>query len=463
MGKTFGTSATTNTGTNTGTNTNTGGVGTTASVTSPADAGSGDETQSPPDGTTADGTDSAGDSTGTSGGLEGQRGAWGNPQIAWSLGDTQWGGDSQLRVAHRVRFPRSGMIVSVRLFTIFVEGAPGGEAEYHKGDGGTFRATLQTDDATDAHAPSGTVLGQTDHIIGAPALYAGSGPLEAIVGGDPGDAPFFRRLSFQRPIAVQSDTWYHLVVDNTTNDPTAHFVSRDDYVAGSDDRQLKVPTRDPLQDAILLRGPNDTEWTLQPRNWAIGVFNYDDGTSYGNGYMEVGSVSGPDRVARYVDADRAVQQVFTVLETLDVDTVGIGAMHVWGDNAVTLRLLADDGAELWQGTATDFPTGVPANDPLGSVSSAVAEFRETAVDPPVELAAGQTYRLEVAPAGGEHTVTATRDGSLSYGFATDATVLGRAEFRETPTAQWEGWPVRDTTVDDQFDLSLHLGLQSAAR
>ncbi|MEM6994463.1 MAG: hypothetical protein AAF721_28365 [Myxococcota bacterium] len=432
-------------------------------TTTPGSSSGGGGTGGPVDGTTEDSGVGSSETGETTGGVVSERGAWGNPQIAWSLGDTQWGGDSGLLVSHRVRFPRSGAIVAVRLYTIYVEGDPGGEALYHKGDGGTFRAMLQTDDASEAHVPSGNVLGQTDHIIGAPPMYGGSGPKDAIVGGDPGDSPFFRKFYFQRPIAVEADTWYHLVVENTTLDPTAHFVSRDDYVGGGDDRDLKVPTRDPLQDAILYRGTNDTEWTTQTENWAIGVFQYDDGTAYGNGYMEVGSVSGPDRVARYVDDARSVRQVFTVPEAIEVDTIALGAMHVSGDNVLDLRLVADDDTELWQGTVSDFPTDTPSGDPVGDASPAIAEFREASVDPPVPLAAGQTYRLEVSSQGGEHTVVATRDGSLSYDFSTDSTVIGRAELRETPMAAWEGWPLRDTPVDDQFDLSFYLGFEHTPR
>lgn len=383
---------------------------------------------------------------------------YGNPQIAVSLADTQFGGDSGMLVAHTVSFPAAGTVESVRPFIIFVEGAVGGEAYYHKGDGGTFQVHLETDDGSLEHLPSGVSLGHTDHIIGIPAMYTGSGPAEAIVGGDPGDSKFFRNLRFNEPIDVEANTFYHLVYRNTTLDPTAHFVSVDDYISAHDTRELHVPAFDRHFRAVLYKVTGTDTWTRRLRHWSIGEVLFTDGRAYGNGYMEAGSVLGPDRVARYVDATASVRQTFVPPRTAAVTAIHVGAMHVSGTNALRATLYGPDDTQLWSATLADFPTGVPDGDPRGDVSPAVAEFRGSTFDEVLSIEAGQPYVLEVTAAGGVHTVVGTRDGSLSYRFSPQTTVLGRAEYRDDPASPWLGWPLRDSGVDDQFDISFYLEL-----
>ncbi len=381
-------------------------------------------------------------------------GAWGNPQIAASLADTEFGGSAKRVVSHCVRFPIGGNLTSVRPYIIFVEGEVGGDGYYHKGDGGTFQISLEADDGSAEHLPSGNVLAQTEHIIGIPSMYKGSGPSGATVGGDPGDNHSFRNFSFKAPTAVEAGKYYHLVFRNTTKDPSAHFVSVDDFISARSDRSLNVPTFDPTQYAVLY---NDGQgWVRRVRHWAIGEYRFSDGRAFGNGYMEVGSVSGPDRVARYVDKARSVRQTFTPPTDLNVTTIAVGAMHVSGTNSMTLTLRDSSGSALATTAVSGYPTGTPSGDPRGDVSPAEAEFRSGPASSRLTLKANQQYTLEIESDGGTHTVLATRDGSLSYDFSVDSTVLGRAELRSAPGGSWQGWPLRDTSVDDEFDLSFYL-------
>ena len=176
--------------------------------------------------------------------------------------------------------------------------------------------------------------------------------------------------------------------------------------------------------------------------------------AFGNGYMEVSSVSGPDRVARYVDTNRSVRQTFTPPVDLNATAIYVGAMHVSGANSMTVTLRDDGGAELASGTVSGFPQGTPSGDENGDISVSVAEFRGVSIAQ-TPLKGGKAYALEVLANGGSHTVVATRDGSLQYDYSPQSTVLGRAELRPAPNAPWEGWPVRNTTADDQFDLSFY--------
>ena len=131
-------------------------------------------------------------------------------------------------------------------------------------------------------------------------------------------------------------------------------------------------------------------------------------------------------------------------------------MHVSGTNSMTLTLRDSSGSALATATVSGYPTGTPSGDPRGDVSPAEAEFRSGAASSKLTLKANQKYALEIESDGGTHTVLATRDGSLSYDFSADSTVLGRAELRSAPGGSWQGWPLRDTSVDDEFDLSFYL-------
>ena len=379
---------------------------------------------------------------------------YGNPQIAISLADTEAGGQAITAVSHRIRFPRSGTLTAVRPFVVFRPGQEGGDNFYHKGDGSTIEFRLETDDDTPAHIPTGEVLARTGNLIGGPELYAGSGPADAIIGGDEDDDSHFRKFSFIEPVQVEADTWYHLVMYNTGNDARNNFVSYDNFNSGDRDRDPVVPVFDDLDFAVVYE--SNGEWTNRDEHWAIGDYYFDDGTSYGNGYMEVGSVNGPDRASNFVSPTQSVRQRFVPGEDLIVTGAHVGGMHVDGPNAVTLALTDADGTVVWEGDATDFPTGVPSGEAVGTPTLRVAEFRGDDTAPDIILKAGQTYFLEVESTGGTHVITGLRDGALSYGFSQGSTVNGFAEL-SSDGGDWMGWQLgAEDGIRDQFDLSFYL-------
>lgn len=380
---------------------------------------------------------------------------WGNTQIAMSLSDTELGGRSDFVVSHTVRFPFSGELTSVRPFMIFVVGNEGGDSFYHKGDGGTFQITLETDDGTDNHLPTGNALAVTNNLIGIPAMYNGSGPADAIVGGDSGDDDNFRNFKFRSPARVEAGKLYHLVFRNTTIDPTAHFVSANDFISSRSERSLNMPTKEPYDQAVMYKSGDS--WIRRENHWAIGEYLFADGRAFGNGYMEIGSVSGPDRAARYVSPVQSVRQMFKPNEDLAINSINIGAMHVNGANAVDVKLKDASGNTVVSTRLSGFPTGIPSGDARGNASLGTAEFRGASI-PATYLSKDQAYFLEVMSTGGTSTVVGTRDGSIDYKFSSQSTVPGHAQLRTEPAGEWLGWPVRDTNVRKNFDISFYFGL-----
>ncbi len=377
---------------------------------------------------------------------------YGNPQIAVSLADTEVGGKSIDAVSHRIRFPRSGTLEAVRPFLIYVPGEEGDDSFYHKGDGGTVEFRLEADDGTPDHFPSGDVLARTGDLIGGPEIYEGSGPDDARVGGEDGDDGNFRRFSFLEPVDVEANTWYHLVMYNTGTSPEDNFVSYDDFFAGDEDRDPRVPVFEDADFSTVYQ--SDGAWTDRDSHWAIGEYLFSDGSSYGNGYMEVGSVNGPDRVANFVEPTQSIRQRFRPEEDLIVTEAHIGAMHVDGPNQVALRLTDADGEPLWDGTVGEFPTGEPSNTPTGSNTVGLAEFRGTTDLPSIELRSGEEYVLTIESVGGTHTIPGVRDGTQSYGFGAASTVTGHAEVSSS-SGDWQGWSLGDEGPTEQFDLSFY--------
>jgi hypothetical protein len=387
--------------------------------------------------------------------------SYGNPQIALSLADTEVGGRAIDAASLLVRFPHGGTLDAVRPFIIYRPGDVGNDSYYHKGDGSTVEFRLEADDGTPEHNPSGEVLARTGNVIGGPEIYKGSGPDDARVGGDPDDDGNFRKFSFIEPVRVEANTWYHLVMYNTGNDARNNFVSYDNLNSGGRPRSDAVPLFGELDFSVKYRSGGT--WKDRSEQWAIGEFYFTDAMAYGNGYMEVGSVNGPDRVSNYVSPEQSVRQRFTPPNDLIVTEAHVGAMHVSGNNALTLPLTDSEGTTLWSGQAGDFPTGTPSGNDRGRTSVVTAAFRGDGSVPSLALTGGQTYFLEVGSTGGTHTVTGLRDGSVSWNFSPDTSVVGQAELR-VGSGDWAGWTLAaNRNVRDEFDISFYLVTENCAR
>ena len=114
------------------------------------------------------------------------------------LNNTQVGGPNNVSTSYRFRATTSSALNSVRVYVIGPT-----YAGYGAGTGGTWQVTVQTDDGTGTHAPSGTVLATTTF--------------------QPGDV--FPVIFWSSPATLASGRLYHVVFKNVDPNSTANFAS----------------------------------------------------------------------------------------------------------------------------------------------------------------------------------------------------------------------------------------------
>ena len=222
-----------------------------------------------------------------------------------SLNNTRVGGPYNVSTSYRFRAATSSKLNSVRVYVIDAS-HPG----YGAGTGGTWEITIQTDDATAAHAPSGTVLARTT-----------MEPTEA-----------FPVIAWSAPASLIAGHLYHVVFENVDPDPAANYASVDGIF-------IYQPTS-PRQPAF-----SDVDWGQPTRSgtgaWSdqmdtvpIMQLNYANGLTDGLGYMEVWV-----RSHKSISGDAKAREVFTVNgPSRVVGSVSVRLMRVSGSSPLTVRL-----------------------------------------------------------------------------------------------------------------------------
>jgi hypothetical protein len=348
-------------------------------------------------------------------------GIYGNPISFVGLANTNISpGLSVFAYSNRLRVPRSGNLVAVR--KSFVWG-PG----YSAGDGGTITYQLQTDNGVATqHFPTGQILGQ-------------SAPFR------PEDTNGFPLVNLLAPVPVSAGQYLHLVLLNSSADPVANYVSPDDVYDGLDETALapaRPPGVDPWDLGVLL---NEGSWsnTVDKRDHYLPIVElvYQDGTSFGMGYMEEGSTAagGGDAGLRAIDGVNAVREVFTVSGASRTATT------------LRMRVLRTSGtgglkATLTSGSQTLFSVTTPAGQiPLGGKNSG----QGTATDadwmvfpiPATALSSGQTYQLTfTTTAGTTYLAQTVRDGAATPQSEFGAgTVFADGYAQYTTGGAWLNW------------------------
>jgi len=375
-------------------------------------------------------------------------GWYGNPQGASSLANTNTalggsGATGGTGYSNRIIFPFSGRLVGVRKYHIWTATPTG----YHRGDGGTVEYRLTTDDGTPAHHPTTEVLARTGDIIGAPEHYAGPpGPIDNPYGDDDN----FRRIDFIEPVDVVAGVVYHLTVWNTSDDPSARSVSMDDFVGGEGGRAAQLPTFTDGNWGVLYE--QDGAWTERDTFWMIGDFYFADGSSWGNGYMEVSSTDREGRVYT-IDGDLEVREVIHVSGgDRRVTELAVRALRVAGDAPIAIALRSGTDV-VWSG---ELASAAYPSTGASDVALEQATFARVAIEPPVTLTDGMDYSVELATAAGTaYAIPGLRDGSADYGFSAASTFSdGHAELREGG-GSWTGWTTWSSADTDVQDLELY--------
>ena len=336
-----------------------------------------------------------------------------------TLGNQQVGGTASgapnTEVAYRFRATESSALASIRVYVIG-PGHPG----YAGGTGGTFRVTVQTDDGTAGHFPSGTVLAtQTFHPVDGVGLV----------------------LAFPSPATLVAGRLYHVVFTNVDPSPTVNFASIDGLYAFAPTAPMQPSIADADWGQSVRFQPN--AWEAQRKLTPIMALTYANGRTAGVGYMEVWPFT-----YQSISGVATARERFTVSgATRTVSSVGLRLTRVTGTSPLRVRLETASGALVDEASipASAIPVGVPGEGPGAAWASAALR---AAPSPP----AGYHLVLS-APAGTTYSVFAIRGGT-SYGYPpTTYFADGVAEYNDGAGWEYFGY---GTTHIDEGDLQFYL-------
>jgi hypothetical protein len=333
-----------------------------------------------------------------------------------NLNNSPIGGPQNQETAYRFRATQSSGLKSVRVYVI----GPG-NAGYGAGTGGTVRITVQTDDGTASHAPSGTILATTDvvhPVDGAGNLYA-----------------------FATPPTLTAGQLYHIVFRNIDADPVANFVSVDGTFV--------YETLVTWQPAL----PN-TDWANEVRvgagNWSddrgehgtitpIMALTYANGVIGGMGYMEVWYDA-----AKTISGNRLARESFTVGgSSRKVATVAVRLRRISGASPLAVRLETSNGTLVEQGSIA--AAAIPIAKWPGWATYTFTSSQT--------LVAGQGYRLVLSTAADtSYSIFVIRKG-VDYGYRPTYFTDGSAQY--SSGSGWVPFDPGGRRPLDEGDLQLY--------
>jgi hypothetical protein len=321
-------------------------------------------------------------------------------------------------VSYRFLATHSGTFEDARIYLI----TDGPHAGYNAGTGGTLLIQLETDDGTSNHNPSGKVLGS----------YTIVHPSNA-----------FPVITFSPAPNLESGTFYHLVFSNTDPNPTANYVSVDDFWMPNPLTPMQPKYND--MDWAALVEQSATSWPTYPYNTPIFSVDFIDGTSMGMGYME----AWPE-VPEPISGSDEVREAFTLSgSNTAVSSVTVFAKLVSGSSPLTVRLEESNGTLIEQGTISASKFSGSPNSGYGWGTYTFSSLHT--------LISGQAYNLVLeAPSGTTYQAYPIRKGS-EYGFASGTWFPdGYAQFNAGGSwAGWTQWGISNRTDSDlQFYFSV---------
>jgi hypothetical protein len=321
------------------------------------------------------------------------------------------------RLAHRFRAGTTSELLSVRVQQ------RGGEV-YSAGDGGIVRISIQADDGSRAHLPSGEVLAE----------------VEVEPGNPEGDWTTYEAWDFPEPATLTAGELYHVVFENRAPDPAEDYISINEIFMF----QPTEPRQPALLDEYAVLYDRGDGWELELTATADMDLSYADGTHDGVAYIQnmcdrYGVIAGPDALVR---------ERFTVTGgDRFVGTVAVRLKRTSGDDPLVISVQADDGTVLAESTVA--AASVPQAEP--GCSEETATWIEVSLEPPVLLEEGATYDLRLATGrASQYTAEPIREGTdevmLSYRF-----IDGGAERSTDGGSAWAPlYP--HSPVDLQFHL-----------
>ena len=293
------------------------------------------------------------------------------------------------KVSHRFRASTTSTVTSV---TFSQRGGP----VYSGGTGGTIQCTVQTDDGTANHFPSGTILATASFVPGNPA----------------GTWETYQACAFSSPPALTAGSLYHIVYTNTDLSPDTNWISVNQiYCYGT----TLVPQEPHFSDTDYAVLANTGSWAIQPNVTAPLDVAYANGVHDGQAYYAtiVGSYG------LITGTSSMVREQFTVAggnQTVTAAYVRVGKQT--GSGALTITLETGTGTLIENGTVLASAIAITTPGADASAGNWVGiTFATSHV-----LTNGQTYNLRLsAPSGTQFSMVPIRSGAdigyHSYAFS----------------------------------------------
>lgn len=324
-------------------------------------------------------------------------------------------------IAYRFVAEHNGPLSRVRFYII------PDKAGYAGGTAGQLKVSIETDDGTTAHNPSGRVLASAEI----------ANPL-AVTGWQ----RYFPLVTFSTPPSLTAGDFYHVVFTNINASPSINFFSVDELYY----RTATTPTQPTVSDlaSAVLRWRSGV-WQRMVGYSPIFELYFSNGDYQGYGYVEA-FVMAPEAIS----GSSAVRESFTVTGTTrSISTLGVRLARVSGSGNLKVRLENGSGTLIEQGylSASSFPVTSPVSYVWATYTFASSH----------SLIAGQTYHLVLeAPSTTKYEAYSMEKGA-AYGF--DKLTYfpdGYAQFN--PGTGWVGWSVWSETNLKDSDLQFYFGL-----
>ena len=337
-----------------------------------------------------------------------------------SLGNTQVGGTScgcsNNASSYRFRATTTSKLNTIRIYLIDGSG-------YAGGNGGTMSISVQTDDGSALHGPSGTVLTST-----------------SIRPGNPIAVGYLPLITFPAPASLTAGQLYHIVFKNTDSSPTVNYVSLDGLFTYAS-TSPRNPAYNDLDWAQLMSSTGTGGWAVRQNYTPILDLGYANAIHAGVGYMEVW-VNAP----KAISGSSEVREIFTPATDHSVSSVGVRISLVEGNGPLTIRVV--DGKDLAVIGQVSLAAGLFGTEPA---------WVSTTLPKPIELAAGDAYQLIFsAPNGSSYSAfSIERGNNFDFNSATYFSE-GYGQFT-TDGSSWSGFDQpggssNNTNSDLQFYL-----------
>lgn len=227
--------------------------------------------------------------------------------------------------SYRFRCEFSGTIIQLRIYLVYAEGG------YYGGTGGKLKITLETDDNSKDHLPSGNVLATI--VDNNPMQYGGNG--------------YQVLYTFNKPVNISENALYHLHFTNPDADPLTNYISTDELWITTPPGTTKdrIPTGNIIDLALLIKNGNDP-WTVSETKTPIFTLYYEDGRKQGQGYIGAASQFPRDI---YGPLNKVRTNILVTGTNRNINKVWIRLKRLIGYEDLIVRLEKADGSLIEEG------------------------------------------------------------------------------------------------------------------